>query len=218
MPPNLSCAILFLISEVSKTHKGIVLLGTPPPKIEPVGSENESTDEEDSDSEDADEDRSHNKKKKSKARKLKKELKAKKAQIEVDKFIKTSNIQFQPEEEIKKISSIAPPVINPIVDLNQSDVIEIKDEKECLITEYDPALRNPSYCGAQLTLAYELSCLSQHFHPSVALFAQTLLNQNYIKYDGNPLKDFTVGRFLERFVYRNAKAKRVSIKVKHSLR
>lgn len=47
--------------------------------------------------------------------------------------------------------------------------------------------------------------LSEHFHPSVALFAKTILQGNYIQYSGDPLQDFTLMRFLDRFVYRNPK-------------
>jgi len=91
--------------------------------------------------------------------------------------------------------------------LNES-ITEIKEDKES-IKEYDPMARNPSFCGADKTLAFELTPLARHFHPSVSLFAQTLLDSGCIKYDGNPLKDFTVVRFLERFVYRNAKTNNI---------
>jgi len=208
MPPNLSCAILFLISEVSKTHQDILVLGTP---------ENDNADENDSSGDSESEDDAIIRRSKTEStseRKLRKELKTKKAQLEVDEFMKTSNIQFNPEEEIvpKKASVLVqPPLLSNGPGDANDDIVEIKSERENLITEYDPAARNPAYCGAHLTLAYELACLCQHFHPSVALFSQTLLKRSFINYDGNPLKDFTVGRFLERFVYRNAKAKRVSV-------
>ncbi|KYO23872.1 CCAAT/enhancer-binding protein zeta isoform X2 [Alligator mississippiensis] len=70
---------------------------------------------------------------------------------------------------------------------------------------YDPLHRNPLYCGADRTCLWELKKLSEHFHPSVALFAKTILEGNYIQYSGDPLQDFTVMRFLDRFVYRNPK-------------
>uniref|UniRef100_A0A8C2PCU7 CCAAT/enhancer-binding protein zeta n=1 Tax=Capra hircus TaxID=9925 RepID=A0A8C2PCU7_CAPHI len=65
--------------------------------------------------------------------------------------------------------------------------------------------RNPLYCGAENTSLWELKKLSEHFHPSVALFAKTILQGNYIEYSGDPLQDFTLMRFLDRFVYRNPK-------------
>uniref|UniRef100_A0A8I6ASJ7 CCAAT/enhancer-binding protein zeta n=1 Tax=Rattus norvegicus TaxID=10116 RepID=A0A8I6ASJ7_RAT len=73
------------------------------------------------------------------------------------------------------------------------------------IKTYDPFGRNPLFCGAEHTNLWELRKLSQHFHPSVALFAKTILEGNHIQYSGDPLQDFTLMRFLDRFVYRNPK-------------
>ncbi|XP_008056908.1 CCAAT/enhancer-binding protein zeta [Carlito syrichta] len=70
---------------------------------------------------------------------------------------------------------------------------------------YDPFSRNPLFCGAENTSLWELKKLSEHFHPSVALFAKTILQGDYIQYSGDPLQDFTLMRFLDRFVYRNPK-------------
>lgn len=70
---------------------------------------------------------------------------------------------------------------------------------------YDPNHRNPMYCGAEHSVMWELELLTQHFHPSVALFAQKILDQIQIKYSGDPLQDFTLMRFLDRFVFRNPK-------------
>uniref|UniRef100_A0A8C8R5J1 CCAAT/enhancer-binding protein zeta n=1 Tax=Pelusios castaneus TaxID=367368 RepID=A0A8C8R5J1_9SAUR len=70
---------------------------------------------------------------------------------------------------------------------------------------YDPLHRNPLFCGADSTSLWELKKLSEHFHPSVALFAKTILEGDYIQYAGDPLQDFTLMRFLDRFVYRNPK-------------
>ncbi|XP_074753004.1 CCAAT/enhancer-binding protein zeta isoform X2 [Athene noctua] len=72
-------------------------------------------------------------------------------------------------------------------------------------TLYDPMHRSPLYCGAESTSLWELKKLSEHFHPSVALFAKTILEGNHIQYSGDPLQDFTLMRFLDRFVYRNPK-------------
>ncbi|XP_072120991.1 CCAAT/enhancer-binding protein zeta [Mobula birostris] len=70
---------------------------------------------------------------------------------------------------------------------------------------YDPLHRNPLSCGADHAGLWELRKLSEHFHPSVALFATTILQGNHIQYSGDPLQDFTLMRFLDRFVYRNPK-------------
>jgi len=74
-----------------------------------------------------------------------------------------------------------------------------------LKTSYDPCGRNPLYSGAEKSALWELECLQQHFHPSAALFAKNLLDNEPIKYSGDPLSDFTLPRFLDRFVFRNPK-------------
>ncbi|KAM4633863.1 CCAAT/enhancer-binding protein zeta [Polymixia lowei] len=70
---------------------------------------------------------------------------------------------------------------------------------------YDPLHRNPLFCGADQTTLWELQQLSLHFHPSVSLFAKTILQGEFIQYTGDPLQDFTLIRFLDRFVFRNPK-------------
>ncbi|KAM3603557.1 uncharacterized protein V6R79_024729 [Siganus canaliculatus] len=70
---------------------------------------------------------------------------------------------------------------------------------------YDPLHRNPLFCGADHTTLWELQRFASHFHPSVALFAQTILQGDSILYTGDPLQDFTLIRFLDRFVFRNPK-------------
>ena len=59
--------------------------------------------------------------------------------------------------------------------------------------------------GGEGLHVWELSLLSNHFHPSVVVFATHLKNGEEIKYDGDPLEDFTLKHFLDRFVYRNPK-------------
>ncbi|RVE56110.1 hypothetical protein OJAV_G00232780 [Oryzias javanicus] len=71
--------------------------------------------------------------------------------------------------------------------------------------QYDPLHRNPLYCGADHSTLWELQRLAQHFHPSVSLFAATILQGESIQYSGDPLQDFTLIRFLDRFVFRNPK-------------
>ncbi|XP_061667590.1 CCAAT/enhancer-binding protein zeta isoform X2 [Syngnathoides biaculeatus] len=70
---------------------------------------------------------------------------------------------------------------------------------------YDPLHRNPLFCGADHAALWELHRLSLHFHPSVSFFAKTLLQDDFIQYSGDPLQDFTLMRFLDRFVFRNPK-------------
>lgn len=43
-------------------------------------------------------------------------------------------------------------------------------------TTYDPMVRNPLFSRADKSIAAELTLLSMHYHPSVAVFASNLLN------------------------------------------
>ena len=47
--------------------------------------------------------------------------------------------------------------------------------------------------------------IGSHFHPTSKLFTEKILANEPVEYDGNPLDDFTVKRFLDRFVFRNPK-------------
>ncbi|PZC72514.1 hypothetical protein B5X24_HaOG211082 [Helicoverpa armigera] len=73
------------------------------------------------------------------------------------------------------------------------------------ITEYNPLARNPSFAGAQCSAYVELRPLAQHYHPTVKLFADKLMHEQIIQYSGDPLKDFSGIRFLDRFVFKNPK-------------
>lgn len=80
-------------------------------------------------------------------------------------------------------------------DLNKKPDQKLKTDKNT----YDPMQRNPAYAGAEKTNHWELSLMANHFHPSVALFANTIIEGSQIKYSGDPLQDFTIMRFLDRF-------------------
>ncbi|XP_048488272.1 CCAAT/enhancer-binding protein zeta [Plutella xylostella] len=71
------------------------------------------------------------------------------------------------------------------------------------ITSYSPYARNPVFAGAHHSAHIELSVLGRHFHPTVALYAQRICNNQIIQYSGDPLKDFSGIRFLDRFVFKN---------------
>ncbi|XP_041986047.1 CCAAT/enhancer-binding protein zeta [Aricia agestis] len=98
-----------------------------------------------------------------------------------------------------------------------TDQVDDKDDKDTkiqlkktinmdkVITDYNPFARNPTYAGAQCSAYVELLPLSTHYHPTVRLFAEKLLNDQIIQYTGDPLKDFAGIRFLDRFVFKNPK-------------
>lgn len=72
-------------------------------------------------------------------------------------------------------------------------------------TEYDPFKRSAAFSGAEFTLFYELSLMSRHFHPTVVVFVENILKNQKINYFGDPLKDFSLSQFLERFSFKNPK-------------
>ncbi|KOC64166.1 CCAAT/enhancer-binding protein zeta [Habropoda laboriosa] len=71
--------------------------------------------------------------------------------------------------------------------------------------EYDPFHRNPLYAGITKGLNTELISLSKHYHPSVALFANIIIEGKSIDYTGDPLEDLSLIRFLDRYVFKNPK-------------
>lgn len=80
-----------------------------------------------------------------------------------------------------------------------------EDKKKIKVDGFNPMQRNPLYANGHLCSYTELNVLSSHFHPTVALFASQILNNQLITYTGDPLKDFTLIRFLERFSFKNPK-------------
>lgn len=80
-------------------------------------------------------------------------------------------------------------------------------EKE-IKTFYDYTARNPRFAGGEHAILAELIPLSRHYHPTVATFASRILTGKSIYYDGNPLADFTLLHFLDRFSFKNPKKPR----------
>lgn len=72
-------------------------------------------------------------------------------------------------------------------------------------TEYDPFKRAAAYSGAEFSLYYELLLMSRQFHPTVQVFVENILKCQRIKYFGDPLKDFGLSHFLDRFSFKNPK-------------
>lgn len=191
----MACGILFLLSEVSKVHKGIIRCGNPGQDTAEVDA---SSDEEG-------------------------ENKGIVVDDSIKNLMKISNVKVNSDEEIEEplVKSEEVPAFQngnenshampPISEEQSNEEVSIinfdnvKTEYKQELNDYDPNARNPCYCGAEFSLAHEIAALVKHYHPSVAHFADSLLRQKSIRYEGNPLKDFTISRFLERFVYRNSK-------------
>ncbi|XP_019894741.2 uncharacterized protein F23B12.7 [Musca domestica] len=77
--------------------------------------------------------------------------------------------------------------------------------KELAPSKYDPFHRVPDFAGAEFALQNELLLLRRHIHPTIEVFAESVLNNKRIDYYGDPLRDFGLAHFLERFSFKNPK-------------
>jgi ribosome biogenesis protein MAK21 len=95
----------------------------------------------------------------------------------------------------------------------EDDKSNVKNGQHAKTNGYDPRHRNPLFAGAQYSLKYELGLYREHFHPTVRLFAEDMLNGKPMSYYGDPIEDFHLTRFLDRFSFKNpAKRKAVDPK------
>ncbi|KAF2401061.1 CBF-domain-containing protein [Trichodelitschia bisporula] len=78
-------------------------------------------------------------------------------------------------------------------------------------TTYDGRKRDPEFSNADRSCLWELLPLQMHYHPSVSLFASRLLLSEEMPEKPDPTV-FTLMHFLDRFAYRNAKAKATSLR------
>ncbi|CAK7901282.1 ribosome biogenesis protein Mak21p [[Candida] anglica] len=70
---------------------------------------------------------------------------------------------------------------------------------------YDSKKRDPNFANADKSSLWELNQFLNHYHPTIAIYAESLLNGTQ-----QPKPDlglFTLAHFLDRFVYKNAKQK-----------
>lgn len=71
---------------------------------------------------------------------------------------------------------------------------------------YDPKKRDPEHAHAERSCLWDLLPFLQHFHPSVSLFAQSILFDKSMPGKPDPTKH-TLIHFLDRFVYRTERSK-----------
>lgn len=117
----------------------------------------------------------------------------------------------QPQNTLRPTGAAAAALANSDADVDatagsdaDSNVSE-HEEAGLPAAEYDWQKRNPLHSGAEKTLLWEVSQLTQHFHPSVAQFANDIRAGEPIAYKGDPLQDFQLGAFLDKFVFKNPK-------------
>ncbi|XP_056642195.1 CCAAT/enhancer-binding protein zeta [Diorhabda sublineata] len=107
-------------------------------------------------------------------------------------------IEIKEETDIKPDVSVLEASLNASADRSNNTLIRKEDK-------YNPLTRNPLYGGGEFCSYTELYNLKNHFHPTVSLFASNIMNGVPIAYNGDPLTDFTLIRFLDRFVFKNPK-------------
>eukprot|EP00029_Vermamoeba_vermiformis_P005630 TRINITY_DN2009_c0_g1_i1.p1 TRINITY_DN2009_c0_g1~~TRINITY_DN2009_c0_g1_i1.p1 ORF type:complete len:1053 (-),score=358.53 TRINITY_DN2009_c0_g1_i1:41-3163(-) len=73
------------------------------------------------------------------------------------------------------------------------------------LSSYDAIKREPRFVNSEASCFYELNALGQHIHPSVAKFANYLLAGEDVLYEGDPITDFSLTSFLDRFSYKKPK-------------
>lgn len=133
----------------------------------------------------------------------------------------TSKIKEEFEEEDKYFDAHSKNVTDSTEVLQKSSWYHVKAPqiiKEVEISQtpkereiknyYDYTARNPRFAGGEHAILAELIPLSRHYHPSVATFASRIISGKSIYYDGNPLADFTLLHFLDRFSFKNPKKPR----------
>ncbi|CAD5223382.1 unnamed protein product [Bursaphelenchus okinawaensis] len=134
--------------------------------------------------------------------------KAKMNEIEVDnEEIEEENKEI--EEDDKEVKEEEKPDLpkKPKKGWVYRDLVSKDVQKRMAHIDYDPFARNPLFAHADKTVDTELYALSQHYHPSVAVFAQRIMDGLKVQYKGNALIDFTLIRFLDRFAFKNPKIK-----------
>jgi hypothetical protein len=73
---------------------------------------------------------------------------------------------------------------------------------------YDNSKRDPAYTNANDFVLAELTILSNHYHPTIQKFVNFILanyNKDIVNYEGDPLLDFSLVNFLEKFILKNPK-------------
>mmetsp|Transcript_39984 Transcript_39984/g.83986 ORF Transcript_39984/g.83986 Transcript_39984/m.83986 type:complete len:936 (+) Transcript_39984:232-3039(+) len=87
---------------------------------------------------------------------------------------------------------------------------KLQNEMDSTVPEvsFDPSKREPRAAfSGKVNLSknlWELSLFAHHFHPSVSMF--TAGSGGEISYKGDPLKDFALSPFLDKFAFRNPKS------------
>ncbi|OWZ10306.1 CCAAT/enhancer-binding protein [Phytophthora megakarya] len=208
MPPAFVCGVLFLLSELLKVKPQLRTLLDQPES----GSNNAADDEhfddaktndtpslelEKEDSDDEDDDTTEDVE----------SDKLNDGRTDAERSAKVLAKMFgKPEKETKKSKE------NAVVSFDDEPAAKsVGDNKAGADKEggYDASKRNPLFAGAETSCAWELQMLAHHAHPSVQSFTRQLLDNKDtgIQYAGDPLVDFTMHAFFEKFVNKKPRHK-----------
>ncbi|KAK6622907.1 hypothetical protein RUM43_008758 [Polyplax serrata] len=182
IPVSVACGVLIMISSILKQTGVDLIQEWIPKETTTIKLEEDDSDEDGEHYKDAPEDKVETQ---SEEVKIKNEEEI----VQVDEKKSSIRLLNVKTEEEKKVWS------NP-------DKFGVKPNE---IRDYNAFVRNPLYAGAQNCLCFELYELVHHFHPTVALFAQKIIDGEVIKYSGDPFLDFTLIRFLDKFSFKNPK-------------
>eukprot|EP00941_MAST-03F_sp_MAST-3F-sp1_P001892 g1892.t1 len=74
---------------------------------------------------------------------------------------------------------------------------------------YDPKNRDPRFSNSDKTSLWEIALYKTHFHPSVVSFATQLISEGKVRYAGDPLLDFSLMKFLDRYSFKQPKTRKI---------
>ena len=88
---------------------------------------------------------------------------------------------------------------------------ENSEKEEKKEKDSDLSKRDPKFTNADILPLAEITILTSHYHPTVQKFSRFILdnyNKDTIEYNGDPLIDFSLVNFLEKFMLKNPKNKK----------
>ncbi|TKX23838.1 putative ribosome biogenesis protein NOC1 [Elsinoe australis] len=109
--------------------------------------------------------------------------------------------ELDPEDEEEHFVD-APENADDLPNGQVNGVSKSRDSKQ----SYDPKKRDPEHSNAERSALWDILPLVAHFHPSVSLFAECLVQNKAMPPKPDP-SSHGLMHFLDRFIYRNAKAK-----------
>ena len=210
MPASMACGLLFMVSTVMKERESLQMSPTLNNLLKENAFEKMAVGEMMEEEKEEDKKKKGDKKKKEdKEEKMEEEDKDDEDEEDDDEDeVKDLDDSFFDEKDgMKEEEDSADDHTSAIQDDEEEEEEQAeKEEKEQLpTTKYNITARDPKYSGAVDTLYFELTLLRNHYHPTVAKFAQTILRGEYVVCKGDPLTDFSNKAFLDKFAYKHAK-------------